>query len=161
MNNKIKKYLNNKIGEIYLKEVEDIFNDIKENDLEYSGRWFYIEDINYEFVKEEWNGEKRCSVLAERPFTRSCIVRLFQLHVEEHFSASNGRACNNFRLPRPQVVEVIQAKLEANPFILPVPYLFHALSEIRGAEPLPGEAFAGIAALPGKRLRGKGAGHAE
>lgn len=58
MNNKIKKYLNNKIGEIYLKEVEDIFNDIKENDLEYSGRWFYIEDINYEFVKEEWNGEE-------------------------------------------------------------------------------------------------------
>ena len=58
MNNRIKKYLNNKVGEIYLKEVEDIFNDIKENNLEYSGRWFYIEDINYEFVKEEWNGEE-------------------------------------------------------------------------------------------------------
>lgn len=58
MNNKIKKYLNNKVVEIYLKEVEDIFNDIKEYDLEYSGRWFYIEDINYEFVKEEWNGEE-------------------------------------------------------------------------------------------------------
>lgn len=58
MNNKIKKYLNNKVVEIYLKEVEDIFNDIKEYDLEYSGRWFYIEDISYKFVKEEWNGEE-------------------------------------------------------------------------------------------------------
>ena len=56
--NKIKKYLNNKIGELYLEEVKDIFNDIRENDLEYRGRWFYGEEVNYRFIKEEWEGEE-------------------------------------------------------------------------------------------------------
>jgi len=56
--NKIKKYLNNKIGELYLREVKSVFDDIKEYNLEYEGRWYYVEDINYKFIKEEWNGEE-------------------------------------------------------------------------------------------------------
>ena len=56
--NKIKKYLNNKIGELYLEEVESVFNDIKEYNLEYGGRWYYVKDINYKFIKEEWTGEE-------------------------------------------------------------------------------------------------------
>jgi hypothetical protein len=56
--NKIKKYLNNKIGELYLEEVKSVFDDIKEYNLEYEGRWYYVEDINYKFIKEEWNGEE-------------------------------------------------------------------------------------------------------
>lgn len=54
----IKKYLNNKVGELYLKEVKEVFDDIKENDLEYKGRWFYSEEVSYSFLKEEWEGEE-------------------------------------------------------------------------------------------------------